>query len=210
MKTKIVLFIGLFFFISLGSYAQPVAGGMFAGGAISFTVSSEKDVSGGTTVEGPTRTNLTIMPIGGMFIDDNLAIGAGIGFTRQAVKTTAGGTETVNSQNMFRIAPFARYYMGVDKAGLFAQAGLDMGFGGTKFKSGGTVTDGPNILTMDIGLRPGIYYYLLPNLSIDARFGFFGYNLYREKDANDNKFIDSTFSLRLDARAFNFGLYYHL
>lgn len=196
--------------VDLSDDARPVAGGMFAGGALNFTVNWDKDVVGNTTTEGPTRTNLTIMPMGGMFLDDNLAIGAGIGFTRQSVKRTVGGTETVNSQNIFRVAPFARYYMSADQAGLFAHVGLDLGFGGTKTKTGGTVTDGPGILTMEIGLRPGIYYYLTPNLSIDARFGFIGYSLYREKDANDNKLIDSTFSLRLDARAFNFGLYYHL
>lgn len=210
MKTKIVLFIGALFLVSLGTYAQPAAGGMFAGGALNFTVSWDKDVVGNTTTEGPTRTNLTIMPMGGMFLDDNLAIGAGIGFRRQSVKQTVGGTENVNSQNMFLLAPFARYYVGADKGGLFAHAGLELGFGGTKFKSGGTVTDGPGIFTMDVGLSPGVYYYLTPNLSIDARFGFIGYSLYREKDANNDTFLDNTFSLRLDARAFNFGLYYHL
>jgi len=210
MKTKIVLFIGLFFFLSIGTIAQRPAGGMFVGGALSFTVTSDKDVIGNTTTEGPTRTNLTIMPLAGMFLDDNLSVGAGIGFSRNSVKRTPGGTEIVDSQNMFHVAPFARYSVGDDQAGLFAQAGFDLGFGGTKSKSGGTVTDGPGIFTMGFGLRPGVYYYLMPNLSIDAHFGLIGYNLFREKDTNDDKYIESTFSLRLDARSVNFGLIYYL
>ncbi len=208
MKTKFVATI-VALTMSTTLMGQAAEGGYFAGGSFNFSISSSSSTSGNTTIDGPTTTRFGINPIAGMFLDDNLAIGAGVGFNLNSQKTPMGDNDVTVTQTVFSLSPFARYYMGAENVGLYAEAGIGVGFGGSSVKSGNTTTDGPSIFNFDIGVVPGVYYYIAPGLSLEARFGFLGLERSQQKDDNDDKEVQTDFGLTLNPSSLSFGMTYH-
>ena len=199
--------IAMLFCLAVSASAQPVAGKFFIGGNLSFYTVTDKTKTGGTTQSNSTDHYFTFLPMGGYFISDKLAVGARTGIDIQVYKTPDAfmDKEVVST---FVINPFGRYYLISGTGGLFAEASVYTGIGSDKeyyeaetFKS--------NIFNFSMGVSPGVYYYITSRLSLEAKFGWLGFetNVTSEDDTKD---VTNYFGLSIAPDSFMFGLTYTL
>lgn len=88
------------------------------GGNISYDIEKVEDADGNTQ-------QYSILPQVGYFVQDNLALGLGIGYHGSYQKM---GTDD-SSQGEFAIAPFVRHYQGDGDLKFFTQLSVPMGWG---------------------------------------------------------------------------------
>jgi len=199
-----VLFVGT-------TVAQPAAGGLFVGGSFNFSTIGEKAEAAGTTTEISTEMNFGIAPKVGFFISDNLAIGAGVGYSIWRWDDLPDN-EIVRA-SLFEITPFARYYLGGEKFGLFGEGIISLGFGGSSVTDGNITTEGNPVNYLTIGAIPGVYYFISENFALEAQFGFLGLERTVEtsgQGAAEIRSIESGFSFELNPSTISFGLIYRL
>jgi outer membrane immunogenic protein len=197
--------------------AQWDQGKILATGGINFSTTSPKTEmkigDNTTTTDGAKTTDFGIDVTGGYFIADNIAVGLGIGLMNSKTSQEADTTETTVTDNLFAIAPFARYYIPYsDQFSFFGQFAIGLGFGKSKdeYTSGSTtLTDEASINMMMIGLSPGFSYMMTERVALEMRYGFFGYSSYTtkvEEDSDYMKEMESEFGLNLDLNSLVFGI----
>ena len=155
----------------------------FAGSVGFSTGSSESEVtSGGTTVneEGPTTTNMNLLPSVQYFLSSNLSVGLGVGFGNTKISSEEDiddtKIESTTTISQISLAPMVTYYKGLgnDKFGLTISAMLPLGFGGVKseIKSGSTtVTDESKLNSISFNIQPGLYYFPTKKVMLTANIG---------------------------------------
>lgn len=163
-------------------------GDIYVTGAVSF----------GTTKEGDVKTTgFEINPMVGFFVTDNIAVGGQIGY--ESDKTDNDGTTTFE-ENTLSIGAFGRYYFTpANDFSLFGHLGLNYfttDHGDADYKTNG----------FNLGLRPGINYFLSENWAIEATFGNLGFT--SQKDDTDGAENETSFGLEWDMRAIGFGMTY--
>ncbi|WP_343685986.1 outer membrane beta-barrel protein [Chryseobacterium gleum] len=154
---------------------------------------------------------IKILPTAGYFVNNNLAVGLGIGYKSAVTKYYVSGAVIANpyeikyTDNAFVVAPFVRKYWTLsDKLFLFGQLQVPLEFGQEKldFNSKGNggdpilsapFTEKNNYTNIGVNIKPGLDYFLTKNWSIEATIGEFGYNTYKKdmegaKRTNDYKF----------------------
>ena len=132
-------------FIGFSANAQ-----FYVGGAIHFGTDQAVNENGDATV------GLNIAPEFGYFLNDNMAIGASIGFTNMGF----GG-------NMFTIAPYFRYFLlEMGPVNLFLDGQLEV----LILSGGGETQTG-----FGVGVAPGISIPVSDNLSFVGHLGHIGY-----------------------------------
>lgn len=130
---------------------------------------------------------LTINPEIGYNLDDNWAIGIGLGFGYSKQGDASTTTFTVN--------PYARYtFARIDKVKFFLDGSVE--FGTVKPKD----VDAQN--AWGIGIKPGIAFDVNDKISLVAHVGFLGYEDTHKIDGN------KTFGLNLDNNL-SLGFYYN-
>lgn len=143
---KLVLVIALALAASFGAKAQ-----FYVGGAIHFGTDQAVNENGDDTV------GLDIAPEFGYFLNDNMAIGASIGYTNMGF---GGG-------NMFTIAPYFRYFLlEMGPVNLFLDGQLEV----LIFSGGGATQTG-----FGVGVAPGISIPVSDQLSFVGHLGHIGY-----------------------------------
>ncbi|MDN4164070.1 outer membrane beta-barrel protein [Cytophagales bacterium LB-30] len=201
---KVILGIALAMGVSLSTFAQIGAGKMFAGGGLGISTSSDKNITDGTTTEGPKNFDLAINPSFGYFVSDNLAIGLGISFTSSSSKFDAGAGEIKNSNNLFGLRPMVRYYKGFSET-FFAYVEGSVGFSTGKGKTtgGGTTTENSNISNFGINVAPGFAFFPTEKYAFELQFNLLGFNRFVDKDPTDtaNRDIDSGFNVGFNSFA---------
>lgn len=109
MKRILSIFIALTA-ISVSSMAQTEKGKVLLGGYFSFSNFKNNG-------ETKSSTNFAINPTAGVFITDNLVIGAGVGYSYSSypINQEINGVASVEKMttNGVRISPFGRYYVGI-------------------------------------------------------------------------------------------------
>lgn len=192
------------------TFAQPQAGSMFVGGNIGLSSYKNKIKNGGNSVDTYSAFNFNLLPEVGLMMSENMAIGARAGFNMNAITTPAGNDDRKRTTTSFLINPFARYYVGGQVAGFFAEANMALGFGSAKQKVGSTSTDLGKVSSFELGVAPGVYFFLNEKISLNAKFGLIGFSNQVFKDNNDVKDIDSGFNFGINTSSITFGLNYHL
>lgn len=196
------------------SNAQIAKGTVYLSGQASFSQESNNNTDGKVT-------NVTIVPTVGYFVDTNLAVGLGVGFThdKTSFETTTTPLPNItltqegkNIDNAIIVEPFVRKYWTLgDKLYFFGQLSVPMQFGSGKVEGSATVVDTnvtPNTTTttslsedkakfnsFGVTVKPGLDYFLNKNWTIEATIGEFGYNT-KKYDTDGAKSVDN----------FNFGL----
>jgi outer membrane protein len=204
---KRVITLAVFAFMALSMGAQPASGNFFVGGILDFSAGANKSKSGGTTNVDSKTTGVTILPLAGYFLSDKLAVGAGLGFNGTMTKYPGANLEKTTS-SMLIIEPFARYYLLSGTGGIFAEAEALIGFGKNKtFYT--DVTNEANVMSLSIGITPGVYYYITPKLALEGKFGWIGFTSSSTK-AGDNKSINNNFELDVAPSYLSFGFTYVL
>jgi hypothetical protein len=205
---KQIMFIVIACLISEQIIAQPEGGKFFVGGHVSLYGTVDKSKNGNTTEKDGSTTYFTVMPLGGYFLNDRIAVGAGIGFDTQIDKDPQSSIQKSSTSKMV-FTPFGRYYLISGTGGIFAEASMGFSFGTNKTFTD-DVVDSENVFGFSALLSPGVYYYITPRLALEAKFGWFGFMSEATHLGNDQKEIHSTFGLDLSPESFIFGLTFTL
>lgn len=165
---KIIFYLFLFYGISTHVNAQIQKGTKTIGGQISFSstsVSSTATIGSSSRTESESQTNLSLAPIGGIMITDNIMVGT-------EVKLVVLGSSS-GSGSGIGLLPFGRYYYPAgEKFYIFGE--LALGFGSVKGGSSST-----SFSEWHIG--PGASYFLKDNVAIEAALNF---NSLKYKDSS--------------------------
>lgn len=152
--------------------------------------------------EGDVKFNaFTIAPKVGFFVTENIAIGGKLGFT--SAKAEAPLTED-EKYTEFSIGAFGRYYATpASDFSFFAELGAD--FSNTKSEQ----APAPDYKTtgFNIGLAPGVSYFISENFALEASIGVLNYNT-NKPDNGGNPDSTDTFDLNLNLTDVNVGLVY--
>ena len=205
---KKITFTAIAWLVCIPLLAQPTGGKFFIGGHFSLYGTIDKSKNGGTSEKNGSTTYFTIMPVGGVFLNDRIAVGAGLGYDTQIEKDPQSTIEK-STTSKFVFTPFGRYYLISGTGGIFAEASMGYSFGTNKtFTS--DVIDTENVFGFSALLSPGVYYYVTPRLAIEAKFGWFGFMSNVTKTGNDQKDIQNSFGIDLSPDSFIFGLTFTL
>ncbi len=205
---KKVTFIAIVCLVSLPLMAQPAGGKFFIGGHFSLYGTVDKTKNGSTTEKDGSTTYFTLTPLLGYFLNDRIAVGAGIGFDTQIDKNPQS-TNYKNTTSKMVFNPFGRYYLISGTGGIFAEASMGYSFGKNKNYTDAAV-DEENVFGFSALISPGVYYYITPRLALEAKFGWFGFMSEVTNPGNDQKDIHNTFGLDLSPDSFIFGLTFTL
>ncbi len=171
---KKICILGLLALLPILLSAQHTEGNFYISGNLHFSTSGTKNISGNTTTDGPTHISYRFGPTGGLFINEDFLVGASVGFSNSITKRTGANWDSRQSQPLYFLSPFARYYLNV--AGDFYVYGSgfsEIGFG--KFKdeetSGGTtITEEDNRFLIGFGGLMGVSYYISPTVALELNF----------------------------------------
>lgn len=205
---KQIPFIVIVWLACMPVMAQPAGGKFFVGGHFSLYGTVDKSKNGSTTEKDGSTTYFTIMPVAGYFLNDRIAVGAGLGFDTQIDKDPQSTIEKSTTSKMV-FNPFGRYYLVSGTGGIFAEASMGFSVGTNKTFSN-DVTDTENVFGFSALLSPGVYYYITPKLALEAKFGWFGFMSNVTKYDSDQKDIQNSFGIDLSPDSFIFGLTFTL
>lgn len=201
MKKIVVSVIAAFAFILV--HAQPEAGKVFLGGDIGIYSTSEKDKFDGTVTDEQHTTSVTFLPKAGYFMSDKLAVGIQTGIS-STIRKYPGNDPDKTSNTSFIFRPFGRYYLTTGTGGIFAEAGLGLSAGKSRlFYDGGT--EESNVTALSVDISPGVYYFITPSISLEAKFGVLGFSTEIQKDG-DARDINNAFVFEIFPSGISFGL----
>ena len=202
---KLFLSLALLGGVVFSSQAQTEKGKFIVGGNVSYNT-TKSDLDGAKASH-----EFSIVPNIGYFVNDNIAIGTGIGYESAKASTPGdfGKTES------FVVSPFGRYYVPVaDKFHFFGQLSVPMAFGNTKAldadlevgeKTGSSTSIG-------VAVSPGFAFFPSSRIGIEFALNGISYNDYSIEDRDGNR-IDSrgsqSFSIGSDFFAPRLGIQFH-
>ncbi len=207
---KVMFSIIILGMISIKSFSQPKQGSISVGGTFSIDMGTEKNKTNNTTSDGPKTTYFALIPSVEYFIADKFSAGLGIGYSLDRSKTEAANTTTINSTGTVIVNPFARMYFSMgEKVSLFGQGEVYLGLG----KKTDKVTAGNNTTTtklkdntIDIGIRPGVSLFLSDKISIEATFGFIGFENHNEETDANSSTINNDVIFSVNPSYIGFGI----
>lgn len=174
------------------------------------------------TTQNVTATSVEVAPSLGFLFAGNLAGGLELGYsfsstTLEQPPTSSFFPRTQESRLwIFSVRPFMRYYRGLgEKAGFQLDIYGGIGFGKSiadrlAITTVEEVTE--DISSFELGLSPGLYYFLSPRFMIDASIGGIGYESNKatpdvpgavsRRSSRFSTFLDSGLGLRLGVNFF--------
>ena len=143
-------------------------------------------------------TSFKIAPEVGYNLSDKWAVGIELAYSYNY--THPQGTPKGADQNIFGLAPYARYtFAKFGAVNLFLDGGLGW------YGASGDLADDDK--AFEVGLKPGLSVNLTDKLSFVSHVGFLG---YRDADPIFQAAgIESGFGFDLSGQTLNFGLYYN-
>ncbi len=169
-------------------------GDLFASGSVGYSSVKTGDIK---------SDQFNVTPRVGYFITNNFVIGAQLGFAsgKDTNYNALGGLDETKRTG-FQAGAFARYYSTPANAfSFFGQ--LSAAYNATKYESGGFES---KINGFDLGVSPGISYFVSDHIALETTFGFLGYGT-RKPDADGAESTNS-FDLNLDLSNVTFGIVY--
>lgn len=170
-------------------------GDIFVSGAVGY----------GSEKTGDNKSDqFTFSPRAGYFVTSNIAVGVKLGFTSGTTTEDAGlgGTIDVDT-NTFSVGGFGRYYF--TPARDFSFFGeLSVGYDSSKVEPEGG--EEAKVTGFNVGLAPGISYFVSDHIALEATFGLLGYKT-SEPDADGSESTD-TINIGANFNDINFGIIY--
>ena len=181
--------------VTFAANAQTEKGKTVLGGTVSYDHSSVKDVDGNTQ-------GFSIIPSVGVFVDDNVAVGLGVGYAWEQ-----DDNGTIKAQNgEFSVAPYARLYKGDGNFKFFGQVSVPMGWGTSKVdgdKTGNTARYG-------VEVAPGFAFFPTEKIGIELSVkGLYYQNRTAEVEATGAKTTSNAFGLDASSFAPRIGLQFY-
>jgi hypothetical protein len=204
------LLVGLLIAVTTSNLAQAqenslAKGKIFVGGSLGFSSSSSKFEykTGGTTLksDGPKRNDFILMPSIGYMLSNQLAIGAGLGFSSSSLKQDDDGDEETTTTNSLVFSPNASYFMpfaGSQRFGFIANAAIPVSIGTTKHETtfnNTTVSHKSNNRSFGLALSPGLYYFPASRFMLTAQMGnFLRFTSTTSEDKNNDTTEKDTYN----------------
>ncbi len=189
--------------IALASFfkvsAQTEQGNILLGGAISYE-SDKNDI--GDDDDDDADENLTIMPMIGYFVKNNLALGAGVGYAYH--KAPSGAKESY-----FTVMPFGRLYksLGSEQFKIFGQLAVPLQFGSFENADGDDIGESTSI---GVSLSPGFSFFPTKKFGIELSFTGIEFSNYKEEDNDGDTVVDTNhFSIGADFFSPQLGLLFY-
>ena len=149
----------------------------------------------------------TIAPKFGYFVDNNIAVGLGLGFGNGKVKN---GSETMAENKTTSFGAFGRYYVKTSGFAPFAELNVNYATTSTEYiEFLGALTpfgDGTDINTLSVNVAPGFNYFISDSFALETSVGILGYS--SSKPDVDGAEATNKLKLGLDFSNVNFGLIY--
>ena len=195
---KVLLTLSAAVALTFAANAQTEKGKVILGGNVSYDYSKVK----GSDVESHT---LGIVPSVGYFVNDNFAVGTGVGYMYEKNSATAAffGGETVNE---FSVAPFARLYKGDGNFKFFGQLSVPMGWGTGKNGDGDKLG---SINRYGVQLAPGFAYFPTEKIGIELSVKGLYYENTTTKPEGAGKTTSNTFGLNANSLAPRIGVQFY-
>lgn len=166
--------------VIFSSQAQTEKGKFLTGGNVSYST-SKSDAEGAKSSH-----SFSIVPNVGYFVDDNIAVGTGIGYE----SSKSNVASQVGKQEAFVISPFGRYYVPVaENFKFFGQVSVPMAFGSTKATDADLeVGDKTGSSTaIGVALSPGFAYFPSSRIGLEFSLNGVSYNNYSVEDSDGNE-----------------------
>lgn len=214
------LLLTLALFGSVSMFAQVDEEAYYLTGGLGFTSSdATMDYTSFNPITGEPITssmaaknnNFNIRVGGGYMFTEMFGAGLNIGFNSNKMSPEIDSLAPTMTTTIFSIAPEARMYLEIDEplyfTGIFQ---VGMGFGTNKMESDGLSFD-QSFSTFDVGVRPGLSYFMSDNLALDLSVGYIGYAVQSQEVDNplgEGTITSSTGSFQFvaDMSSVTFGL----
>lgn len=207
MRNLKILFTLSIFFCTLSSLSQsknetltsPTSKGNYIiGGSSGFNFSSVslkiKSDSLETQDLGLRETSLSLTPIAGYFLIDDLAIGLGLSLILDKSKSDEFNFKSTNTTFIF--TPFIRYYFTKGTIKPFLQGNLGIGTSNSTNEFNSQETESKNSV-FNYGFDGGVAFFLSNLISIDVGVGYIS-SSSKPKDSNES-------NTRIISSGFNFN-----
>jgi opacity protein-like surface antigen len=177
---KLMLTIAAAAAISLSANAQTEKGKIILGGSASYQ-SVKSDADGAKAAQ-----NISVVPNIGVFVNDDLALGTGIGYSYSKI----GSASATGLNQSFVVSPFGRYYVGLsDQFKFFGQASVPLAFGTVKSTdaNGDAGAKVGSSTSVGVALSPGFAYFPTRKIGVEFAFSGLSYNNYKVEDGDGNQ-----------------------
>uniref|UniRef100_UPI0040471CC7 outer membrane beta-barrel protein n=1 Tax=Roseivirga sp. TaxID=1964215 RepID=UPI0040471CC7 len=170
------------------SFAQITKGDIQLGGMVNFS-----------KVEAPgfERSNFTLTPRAGLFVSDLTSVGITTGFTSSKLNGA--------KSNLFQFGVYTRFHkMVAEQFYIYLQPSLAFGTGSAETGNGPDA----DITSFNIGIAPGMTYFLSPKFALEMNFGSLAYNsTTNEISGVENKTENYGLNLNFDTITLGFSYY---
>lgn len=196
---KLLLSIAVLSGLAFTTQAQTEKGNFILGGSVGFNTSK---------VDGASKSDVdfNVVPNIGYFLNDNIAIGTGVGYK---YNKEIGHQQT----EAFVVAPFGRYYVNLsDQFKFYGQLSVPMEFGTAKLVNANGDTGAKLGTTTNIGVNvaPGFAFFPTKRIGIEFSVAGLSYDNKQLKDeATGAKVKTNSFGLNADAFAPKLGVQFH-
>jgi len=186
-------------FIAALTQAQIEKGDVQLGGSINFNSND---------FEAFDNSALRIQPQVGLFVSSTTSVGLTVGFTsiQNTLIDQNSGNPVELTNNLFVFGTYARFHKPVvENLYLFLQPSVLLGTGENEFSTPQT----GDINTFNVGLAPGITYFLSPKFALELNFGGLSYNRSKA-DLNGNETTLTNFSLNMSLANVGVGMSFYI
>jgi hypothetical protein len=157
--------------------------------SIGFTTQKNK-YSNGDVDQNYKSFGFNLLPRGGYFVIDNLAVGADLLIS--VARQISSDSDYKETKSTLAIGPFARYYFPLENIYPFVEGNISFGQWKEKWTNGTDGEEKESLLIYGLGIGAG--KSLGENLMIDA---LLGYSSRSWKNEDDVKYIYGTLGLRV-------------
>lgn len=168
-------------------------GDVFLSGTVGFSSESTGDAK---------TTGFNIAPSAGYFVNENIAVGLSLGYNSLKNEVPSNPVTSESKYTSFGVGAFGRYYFTPGNSfSLFGQLGVGYESGKLEQNSDESKTD-----SFNIGVAPGINYFVSEHFALEATFGILGYST--SKPDFDGADSTNSFDFGLNLDNINFGIVY--
>ncbi len=174
-KLALLLFFGI--------YSSFVSAQFLLGGQFNVSVLKDKDENAGGDDQESTTTFVMLIPRLA-YVAGNTWYGIDAGVSLVNDKNNFFGTEVETKTTIATVAPFFRYMKKPsENFGLWIEGQAGASFGSEKNDDGDKTA---KYAGLNIGLRPGVIFFIGEHLSFEASFGRLGYTSLTIEDPNNS------------------------
>lgn len=161
---------------------------------------------GSITNDDAKNNSFTIAPSVGYFVSPNIAIGARVGFLNNTVSDEIANVKFEDKTNTFTAGAFGRYYWSpASRFSIFGE--LNANYATVKnTETQGSVSNSGKADGFNVGIAPGINYFLSNHFALEAAWGVLNYST--AKADFDGATATNNFNIGLNLENISLGLVY--